>query len=184
MLARRLGQLKIHCTVVAPSLIPTRSGERVKTDRRDALKLARLLRAGELNPVHCRRPLTKRCATCAGPAPMRCRTCAAAALSKRSCCATATDTRQERVDPSAPALPARTGAAPCQRIVLEDSLRAISVATERIARLEEQMVALLENWKMKPVVEALMGLRGFQLIGAMVLVCELGRAGASIIRAG
>ena len=40
-----------HCDVVAPSLIPRRSGERVKTDRRDAVKLARLHRAGELRGV-------------------------------------------------------------------------------------------------------------------------------------
>src|SRR5687768_6912859 len=44
VLARRLTQLKVHCTVVAPSLVPSRSGDRVKTDRRDALKLARLHR--------------------------------------------------------------------------------------------------------------------------------------------
>jgi len=52
VLARRLAQLKIDCRVVAPSLIPTKSGERIKTDRRDALKLARLHRAGELTAVH------------------------------------------------------------------------------------------------------------------------------------
>ncbi len=45
-------QLKIPCTVVAPSLIPRRPGERVKTDKRDALKLARLLRAGDLTPIY------------------------------------------------------------------------------------------------------------------------------------
>ena len=50
-LARRLKQLGVECEVVAPSLTPKRSGERVKTDRRDARKLARLLRAGELTPV-------------------------------------------------------------------------------------------------------------------------------------
>ena len=51
-LARRLKQLGVGCEVVAPSLTPKRSGERVKTDRRDARKLARLLRAGELTPVY------------------------------------------------------------------------------------------------------------------------------------
>jgi len=51
-LARRFRQLGIDCTVVAPSLIPKKSGDRVKTDRRDAEKLARLLRAGELTGVH------------------------------------------------------------------------------------------------------------------------------------
>src|SRR5216110_1979307 len=51
-LARRLQQLGVECQVVAPSLTPTRSGDRVKTDRRDGRKLARLLRAGELTPVY------------------------------------------------------------------------------------------------------------------------------------
>ena len=52
VLTRRLSQLKISCSVVAPSLIPKKPGERIKTDRRDALKLARLHRAGELTAVH------------------------------------------------------------------------------------------------------------------------------------
>ena len=47
VIARRLAQLKVSCTVVAPSLIPNRSGDRIKTDKRDALKLARLHRHGE-----------------------------------------------------------------------------------------------------------------------------------------
>ena len=51
-LARRLRQLGVECEVVAPSMTPTRTGDRVKTDKRDARKLARLLRAGELTPVY------------------------------------------------------------------------------------------------------------------------------------
>lgn len=47
----QMQQLGIPCLVAAPTLIPVRSGDRVKTDRRDALKLARLLRAGELTAV-------------------------------------------------------------------------------------------------------------------------------------
>ncbi len=52
VLARRLGQMGCDITVVAPSLIPVRPGDRIKTDRRDACKLASLLRAGELTAVH------------------------------------------------------------------------------------------------------------------------------------
>ena len=70
-LARRLGQLGVECAVVAPSLIPMRAGERIKTDKRDARKLARLLRAGELTAVYIPEPPTKRSAICAGPGPMR-----------------------------------------------------------------------------------------------------------------
>lgn len=51
-LQRLLTCLGIRCIVVAPTLIPTRAGDRVKTDRRDAERLAQLLRAGELTPVY------------------------------------------------------------------------------------------------------------------------------------
>jgi transposase len=47
-LYRQLAKLDVACEVVAPSLIPVRAGDRIKTDRRDASKLARLHRAGEL----------------------------------------------------------------------------------------------------------------------------------------
>jgi transposase len=50
-LCRLLWSLGVDCQVVAPSLIPKGSGDRVKTDKRDAVRLARLLRAGELTPV-------------------------------------------------------------------------------------------------------------------------------------
>ena len=52
VLARRLGEMGYDTRVVALSLVPVRPGERIKTDRRDACKLAGLLRAGELTAVH------------------------------------------------------------------------------------------------------------------------------------
>ena len=55
-IARRLRQLGVPCMVVAPSMTPRRSGERVKTDRRDAVTLARLLRAGELKAIYIPEP--------------------------------------------------------------------------------------------------------------------------------
>lgn len=47
-LLRLLGRIGVACDVIAPSLVPVRAGDRVKTDRRDASKLVRLYRAGEL----------------------------------------------------------------------------------------------------------------------------------------
>ena len=47
----QLTALGVHCDVVAPTLVPVKAGDRVKTDRRDALKLARSYRAGDLTPV-------------------------------------------------------------------------------------------------------------------------------------
>ena len=65
---------------------------------------------------------------------------------------------------------------PAHRAVLEDTLQTLQGAMERIARLEESMEALLQDWTMKPVVQAMMGMRGFALVGAMVIVSELGGA--------
>ena len=49
---RYLTQHGLRCLVVAPSLIPRKPGDRVKTDRRDAVTLARLLRSGDLSPIY------------------------------------------------------------------------------------------------------------------------------------
>jgi len=51
-LHRQLESMGVECAVVAPSLIPRKPGERIKTDRRDAVKLARLDRARELSPIY------------------------------------------------------------------------------------------------------------------------------------
>jgi transposase len=48
---RQLQSMHVDCIVVAPSLVPVRPGDRIKTDRRDAAKLARLFRSGELTAV-------------------------------------------------------------------------------------------------------------------------------------
>ena len=179
VIARRLAQLKIHCTVVAPSLIPTRSGERIKTDRRDALKLARLHRAGELTAVNvpdandeAMRDLC-RARTDAVQDLRRGRAQLKAFLLRNGYRYTGKSawTEAHRRYLRELVLPH-----PAQRVVLEDAIGAIGSAEERIGRLEDQMQALLESWHMKPVVEAIMGLRGFALVGAMVLVSELGGA--------
>lgn len=69
---RHLSAQGIECQVVAPSSIPRRSGDRIKTDRRDAMLLARLSRAGDLTPCACPAPPTKPCATSCAPAKTRC----------------------------------------------------------------------------------------------------------------
>jgi transposase len=179
VLARRLAQLKIHGAVVAPSLIPSRSGDRVKTDRRDALKLARLHRAGELTAVHvpdandeAMRDLC-RARTDAVQDLRRARAQLKAFLLRHGYRYTGKSawTEAHRRYLRELVLPH-----PAQRVVLEDAIGAIGRAEERIGRLEDQMQALLESWPMKPVVAAMMALRGFARVGAMVLVSELGGA--------
>ena len=174
-----LAQLKIDCTVVAPSLIPSRAGDRVKTDRRDALKLARLHRAGELTAVHvpdasdeAMRDLC-RARTDAVQDLRRGRAQLKAFLLRHGYRYTGKSAwteahrryLRELVLPHA-----------AQRVVLEDALRAIAAPRNASRGSKSKWTALLESWPMKPVVEALMGLRGFALVGAMVLVSELGGA--------
>ena len=179
VIVRHLARMKVHCTVVAPSLIPNRSGDRIKTDKRDAVKLARLHRAGELTAVHVPDALDEamrdlcRARTDAVQDLRRSRSQLKAFLLRHgyrySGKSAWTEAHRrylrELVLPHA-----------AHRLVLEDALRVISESEGRIRRLEEGMEALLEEWSMKPVVQALMGLRGFQLIGAMVIVSELGGA--------
>jgi hypothetical protein len=72
-LHRLITSLGHSCIVVAPSLVPRRPGDQVKTNRRDAISLAKLLRAGELTAVGCRTKVTRRCVTSFAAVPQRSR---------------------------------------------------------------------------------------------------------------
>ncbi len=63
---------------------------------------------------------------------------------------------------------------PAMKAILEEYLQGIDAAHERVKRLEASMLALLESWRLKPAVQALMAFRGFQLVAAMITVSELG----------
>jgi transposase len=177
VIQRRLQQLDEDCIVVAPSLIPKKSGDRVKTDRRDATKLARLHRAGELTAIHIPDPRDEAIRDL-----IRARTDAV------------TDRRDNRHRLKAFLLrhgykytgksswtPAHLRylrelvlADPAHKVVLEEYLMAITQTTERIERLETHIATLAASWRMKPVVDALQGLRGVQLLTAVALAAELG----------
>jgi transposase len=177
VIQRRLQQLGEECLVVAPSLIPRKSGDRVKTDRRDATMLARLHRAGELTGIHVPDPRDEAIRDL-----VRART------------DTVTDRRDNRHRLQAFLLrhgykyagksawtPAHLRylrelvlADPAHKVVLEEYLRAITQATERIERLETHLATLAATWRMKPVADALQGLRGVQLLTAVALAAELG----------
>ncbi len=69
-LARLLHRWGVSCDVIAPSLVPRAAGDKVKTDKRDARRLARLHRAGELTAISVPSVSRRRSATCAGRVPM------------------------------------------------------------------------------------------------------------------
>ncbi len=176
-IARRLAQLKIACVVVAPSMTPTRSGDRVKTDKRDARKLARLLRAGELTAIYIPEATDEamrdlcRARTDAVDDRRRTRHRLKGFLlrhgyhyqGKSAWSAAHERYLRELVLPH-----------PAMKVILEEYLQGIAAAGERIERCEAGMGELLEKWRLKPAVEALMAMKGFQTVAAMILVSELG----------
>jgi transposase len=176
-IARRLKQLGVSCAVVAPSLIPARVGERLKTDRRDARKLARLLRAGELSAIYIPEPADEairdlcRARSDAVDDRRRSRHRLKAFLLRHGY-------RYQGRSPWSAAheryLRELVLPHPAMKAILEEYLIAIGTAGERIKRCEEAMRDLLEQWRLKPAVEALMALKGFQTVAAMIVVSELG----------
>jgi transposase len=164
------------CVVVAPSLIPRKPGDRVKTDRRDAVNLARLHRAGELTPVWIPDETHEAIRDL-----VRARLAAVRTL------------RQARQQLSGFLLRhghhyhRQTGTLAHRRwlaglrfeqamhhIVLEDCIAAVEAATARRDRLEAHIEAVLPEWSLAPVVRALQALRGIALVAAATLVAELG----------
>jgi transposase len=176
-IARRLHQLGVECAVVAPSLTPTRAGDRLKTDKRDARKLARLLRAGELTAIYIPEPTDEamrdlcRARSDAVDDRRRSRHRLKAFLLRhayRYHGRTAWSAAHERY------LRELVLPHPAMKVILEEYLISVQLASERIARTEAAMRDLLEQWRLKPAVEALMAMKGFQTVAAMILVSELG----------
>ena len=177
-LYRWLTEAGHDCHVVAPSLIPKKAGERIKTDRRDALKLARLLRSGELTTVWV--PDTDQEA-------MRDLTRARDDMKSQE--------RKARQQLNAfvlrhahhwPRGKTRWTAAhynwlesicfeqPWLQIVLQEYIDAVKAATQRVADLTDQLLRALPSWSLAPVVDALVALRGIDKLAATVLLAELG----------
>lgn len=166
-----------HCDVVAPSMIPRKAGDRLKTDRRDAMMLARLQRAGELTAVwvpdqeqEAIRDLT------------RAREDMKSAELKARQRLNHFLLRHGQVYPGK----SRWTKAyfrwleqvkfnyPVQQIVFQEYVEAVKEAQRRVTGLEGQMRLALKNWSLGPVAESLMALRGVSLIVAMTTLAELG----------
>jgi transposase len=177
VLARRLIKLGYDCIVVAPSLIPTKAGAKVKTDRRDARKLAGLLRAGELTAVHIPEVADEvirdvcRGRTDAVDELKRCKKQLLSFLLRNGYrySGTARWTQAHMRYLRELVLPH-----PAQKLILEEYIQRIDTTLAQVARIEDQMDLLLKTWHRRPLVEALMGFRGFQRTAGMVLVSEIG----------
>jgi transposase len=176
-LYRQLTDMGHDCVVVAPSLIPKRPGDRVKTNRRDAVSLARLHRAGELTAVwvpdrghEAMRDLV-RAREAAQEAQKRARQQLQSFLlrhgriySGRSSWSLAHMRWISTLKFEHPA----------HFIVLKEYCQAIEDAEVRLKRLTDLISETVKSWTMAPVVEAYQALRGVSLIAAVVFIAEIG----------
>jgi transposase len=165
------------CWVVAPSLIPKKAGDRVKTDRRDAVQLARLMRSGDLTPVYVPnvedeaiRDLSRAREDAIGDLK--------AAKFRLKAFLLRQDIRYTGRAAWSSAhlrwLSEVVCPTPAQQIVFQEYVRAVTEHTERLQRLEQELNAQVKAWRLRPVVDALQALRGVQFTVAVTTVAELG----------
>jgi transposase len=177
VLYRHLKSKGVEVEVVAPSLIPKCAGDRIKTDRRDAMMLARLARSGDLTAV---------------VVPDETDEAIRDLMRARDDAVRAQRVARQQLK----ALLLRTGIryvgkanwgpahvrwlsslklpdAPRQ-LAFQEYVQAVQTTNERLARLEGALHELVVQWRFYPVIEALQALRGIQLIAAATLVAEIG----------
>ena len=177
-LYRQITSLGHACVVVAPSLIPKKPGNQVKTNRRDALSLARLLRAGELTAVwvpdrhhEAIRDLT------------RARGAAALDLRRKRQQLSAfllrlglhyPEQRRTWTKAHMSWLASQKLEHAEQRLVFEEMMLAMRQAQERIERLVQAIGAAVPDWSLAELVTALMAMRGMDLVSATTFLAEIG----------
>ena len=165
------------CQVVAPSMTPRRPGERIKTDRRDSIKLARLARAGELTIVRVpdaqdeavRDVVRARSDAVRNQRDARHRLKALLLRHEiRYAGKTAWTPAHERW------LATLKLPYAAQQIVFQEYVDSVRESTQRIARLTQSLHDAVALWRWQSVVQALQALRGVQLVNAATLVAEIG----------
>ena len=165
------------CWVVAPSLIPTKPGDRVKTNRRDAIKLARLMRSGDLTPVDVPQVEDEAMRELCRARADALRALKAAKF-QRKAFLLRHDIRSTGRATWSPAhlrwLSEVVCPTPAQQSVFQAYVRAVTDHTARLARLEQALTDQVPTWRLAPVVDALQALRGVQCTVAVTTVAALG----------
>ena len=163
---RQLRQLGAPCDVIAPSMMPKKPGDRIKNDKRDAVTLARLLRAGELTAIWV--PDESHEAT---------RDLVAARQMLLGFLL-----RHGRKFPGKTNwtrshwrwLGEQAFGSPQQQFVFGEGIKRIEEAQARCDRLDQMLQEAMEGWSLAPLVKTLQALHGVGLVIAATLVTEIG----------
>lgn len=167
----------LSCMVAAPSLIPQKSGVRIKNDNRDAVSLARLLRAGELTGIYVPdiedeaiRDLT-RARNDARIAERKAKQRLHSFLLRNDFIYSGKTTWIKSHFNWLATLKMKH---PVQQVAFQEYIDAVHECSERIARINEQLKKAALEWRWAPTVKALQALRGVSLITAIITVAEIG----------
>ena len=177
VLYRYLTGKGLTCLVVAPSLIPKKAGDHVKTDRRDAVQLARLLRSGDLTAVTVPSVEDEALRDVCRAREDTVADLIAAKFRLKSFLLRLGLHYAGRADWNAAHrryLARVVCPTPAQQIVFQDYVHTVDARVERLRRLEAELAALIPAWRLHPVVEALQALRGVQQTVAVTVLTELG----------
>jgi transposase len=176
-LYRYLTKQRLTCHVVAPSLIPRKPGDRVKTDRRDAVQLARLMRSGDLTSVYVPaiedeaiRDLSRARHDAVQDIKSAKYRLKAFLLRHDIRCAGRANWGPAHLH----WLSKVVCPTPAQQIVFQEYVRTVSENHDRLQRLEGELQSAVKTWRWAPVVEAIQALRGVQFTVALTLIAELG----------
>src|SRR5262245_5142260 len=165
------------CWVVAPSLIPKKPSDRVKINRRDAIKLARLMRSGDLTPVYVPQVEDEAIRDLCRAREDTIRALKAVKFQLKAFLLRP-DIRYTGQATWGPAhlrwLSEVVCPTPAQQIVFQEYVRAVTDHSERLTRLEQELQDCVQTWRLRPVVDALQALRGVQFTVAVIIVAELG----------
>lgn len=176
-LYRKLKSQGLDCMVVSPSMTPRNAADRVKTDRRDAMKLARLARAGELEAIYvpdavdeAMRDLVRaREDAVSMQRQARQRLQALLLRNEIRYVGRSNWTRAHRRWIAKVKLPN-----PAQQIAFEEYVQACEECERRVERFEKAILQQLEHWRWRRAVEELQTLRGISQLHAVRIVAELG----------
>lgn len=176
-LYRYLTKKKLTCWVVSPTLIPRRAGDRVKTDRRDAIQLARLMRSGDLTPVYVPE-LDDEALRDLSRAREDARDDLNSSKQRLKSFLLRHDVRYEGKANCNAAhlrwLARLVMPTPGSQFTFQELVNTISERTARLQRIETELLEQARHWRLYPVVEALQALRGVQFTTAITTVTELG----------
>ena len=174
---RLLTRLSHCCYVVAPSLIPKKPGDKVKTDKRDAMKLAKLLKSEDLTPIYVPEPEDEAIRDLSRARETAMKDLKDAKYQLKGLFLRNNITCKVNDNWSNQHLRWLTElvlAHPSQQIVLQEMIQTISERIKRVERLVNELAHQAKQWRYYPVVQALQAMRGIRFLVAVGTIAELG----------